>query len=79
MSKMSKEDKQEVKYLDVRNSIKNFLEEVDYDNIIRYMIEDLDTIEDINNTQSMELFKLISNLETALQSYKRLKNDLQTA
>jgi hypothetical protein len=76
---MSKEDKQEVKYLDVRNSIKNFLEEVDYDNIIRYMIEDLDTIEDINNTQSMELFKLISNLETALQSYKRLKNDLQTA
>jgi len=27
----------------------------------------------------MELFKLISNLETALQSYKRLKNDLQTA
>jgi hypothetical protein len=79
MSKMSKEDKQEVKYLDVRNSIKNFLEEVDYDNIIRYMIEDLDTIEDINNTQSMELFKLISNLEIALQSYKRLKNDLQTA
>ena len=79
MSKMSEEDKQEVKYLDVRNSIKNLLEEVDYDNIIRYMIEDLDTIEDINNTQSMELFKLISNLETALQSYKRLKNDLQTA
>ncbi len=76
---MSEEDKQEVKYLDVRNSIKNLLEEVDYDNIIRYMIEDLDTIEDINNTQSMELFKLISNLETALQSYKRLKNDLQTA
>ena len=76
---MSEEDKQEVKYLDVRNSIKNFLEEVDYDYIIRYMIDDLDTIEDINNTQSMELFKLISNLEIALQSYKRLKNDLQTA
>ena len=74
---MSEEDKQEVKYLDVRNSIKNFLEEVDYDYIIRYMIDDLDTIEDINNTQSMELFKLISNLEIALQSYKRLKNDLQ--
>ena len=77
MSKMSEEDREEVKYLNVRNSIKNFLEEVDYDHIIRYMIDDLDTIEDINNTQSMELFKLISNLEIALQSYKRLKNDLQ--
>ena len=75
---MSEEDREEVKYLNVRNSIKNFLEEVDYDHIIRYMIDDLDTIEDINNTQSMELFKLISNLEIALQSYKRLKNDLQT-
>lgn len=74
---MSEEDREEVKYLNVRNSIKNFLEEVDYDHIIRYMIDDLDTIEDINNTQSMELFKLISNLEIALQSYKRLKNDLQ--
>mgnify|MGYP003118197755 CR=1 FL=1 len=78
MSKMSEEDREEVKYLNVRNSIRNFLEEVDYDHIIRYMIDDLDTIEDINNTQSMELFKLISNLEIALQSYKRLKNDLQT-
>lgn len=76
---MSEEDREEVKYLNVRNSIKNFLEEVDYDHIIRYMIDDLDTIEDINNTQSMELFKLISNLEIALQSYKRLKHDLQTA
>ena len=75
---MSEEDREEVKYLNVRKSIKNFLEEVDYDHIIRYMIDDLDTIEDINNTQSMELFKLISNLEIALQSYKRLKNDLQT-
>tara|TARA_A100001201_G_scaffold51005_1_gene50715 strand:+ start:2963 stop:3193 length:231 start_codon:yes stop_codon:yes gene_type:complete len=75
---MSEEDREEVKYLNVRNSIRNFLEEVDYDHIIRYMIDDLDTIEDINNTQSMELFKLISNLEIALQSYKRLKNDLQT-
>ena len=75
---MSEEDREEVKYLNVRNSIKNFLEEVDYDHIIRYMIDDQDTIEDINNTQSMELFKLISNLEIALQSYKRLKNDLQT-
>ena len=65
MSKMSEEDREEVKYLNVRNSIKNFLEEVDYDHIIRYMIDDLDTIEDINNTQSMELFKLISNLEIA--------------
>ena len=76
---MSEEDREEIKYLNVRNSIKNFLEEVDYAHIIRYMIDDLDTIEDINNTQSMELFKLISNLEIALQSYKRLKNDLQTA
>ena len=78
VSKLSKKDKQELEYLNNRNDIKDFAEKVGYNNIIRQMIEQFDTIEDITNTQSMELFKLISCLQDALQSYERLKNDLQT-
>ena len=58
--------------------IKDFADKIGYNNIIRHMIEQFDTIEDITNTQSMELFKLITCLQDALESYERLKNDLQT-
>jgi len=37
-------------------------------------VEDLDQIDDINNTQSMHLFQLISALENALEIYPRIKN-----
>jgi GTP-binding protein EngB required for normal cell division len=68
------EIKKEVEYLAVREDIKSFVDSVDCEHIIRYMIEDLDQIDDINNTQSMYLFQLISALENALEIYPRIKN-----
>lgn len=73
MSHISKKGKQEVEYLNIRNDVKDFVDEVGYYFILRYMIEQLDNIEDISNTQSIELFKLISNLESALESHQRLE------
>lgn len=74
-SKKRKEIKKEVIYLEQKESIRTFLQEVGYENIFRYMIEELDHIDDINNTQSMYLFQLISSLEKALEIYPRLKHD----
>ena len=73
MSKLSKKDKEELEYLEIRNDVRDFVDKIGYDSILRYMIEQLDNIEDITNTQSIELFKLISNLESALQSHQRLQ------
>jgi len=78
MSRISNRERSELNYLNVRNDIKDFAKQVGYSNIIRHMIDQFDTIEDISNTQSIELFKLISCLQDALQSYERLKSDLQT-
>ena len=69
-----REIKKEVTYLQNKEDIKSFFEAVGYENILRYMVEDLDTIDDIGNTQSMYLFQLISSLETALEIYPRLKD-----
>ena len=73
-SKKRKEIKKEVIYLEQKESIRTLLQEVGYENIFRYMIEELDHIDDINNTQSMYLFQLISSLEKALEIYPRLKH-----
>lgn len=69
-----REIKKEVSYLQNKEAIKSFVEETGYENILRYMVEDLDTIDDIGNTQSMYLFQLISALENALEIYPRLKD-----
>jgi hypothetical protein len=79
MPKLSNKERKELEYLNIKSDIKDFANEVGYNNIIRHMIDQFDAVEDITNTQSMELFKLISCLQDALQSYERLKNDLQTA
>ena len=75
---VSDEEKQEIKreveYLKNKEAVRSFVEEVGYENILRYMVDDLDTIDDIGNTQSMYLFQLISSLETALEIYPRLKD-----
>lgn len=71
---VASEVKKEVKYLEKKEKIKNLLETFGYENIFRYMIEDLDNIEDINTSQSMYLFRLISSLEDALEIYPRIKN-----
>ena len=73
MSSLSKDEKKEIKYLNARNDIREFVDKNGYSNIIRYMLDQLDVIDDLNNTQSMELFKLISYLESALNSYERLQ------
>ena len=79
MPKLSNKERKELEYLNIKSDIKDFASKVGYNHIIRHMIDQFDTIEDITNTQSVELFKLISCLQDALQSYERLKNDLQTA
>lgn len=68
-----KEIKKEISYLENKEKIKFLINSVGYENILRYMIEDLDTIDDIGNTQSVYLFQIISSLETALEIYPRLK------
>lgn len=64
--------KKEVRYLEQKQQIRTLLDNVGYENVFRYMIEDLDHIEDISNTQSMYLFQLISYLQNALETYPRL-------
>jgi len=66
--------KKEVQYLEKKENVKKLLESLGYENILRYMIEDLDSIDDVNNSQSMHLFQLISALESALEIYPRLNN-----
>tara|TARA_Y100000389_G_scaffold19883_1_gene17247 strand:- start:10495 stop:10731 length:237 start_codon:yes stop_codon:yes gene_type:complete len=66
--------KKEVTYLENKEHIRNLLEQVGYENVFRYMVEDLDHIDDINNTQSIYLFEIISMLEKVLEIYPRLKH-----
>lgn len=66
--------KKEVTYLENKEHIRNLLEQVGYENVFRYMVEDLDHIDDINNTQSIYLFEIISILEKVLEIYPRLKH-----
>ena len=69
-----KKRKDELNYLEQKDRIRTFVDSIGCVNILRYMIDELDTIEDISNTQSMYLFQLISSLETALENYPRVKN-----
>jgi len=78
VSRLSKQDKKDIAYMNVKENIKEFTSKAGYENVLRFMIEQFDTIDDITNTQSIELFKLIACLEDALKSYERLKSDLQT-
>ena len=66
--------KKEVTYLENKEHIRNLLEQVGYENVFRYMVEDLDHIDDINNTQSIYLFEIIFMLEKVLEIYPRLKH-----
>jgi len=74
MLSTKKKKKKEILYLENKEKIRSLIESVGYDSVLRYMIDELDTIEDISNTQSMYLFQLISSLETALENYPRVKN-----
>tara|TARA_B100001564_G_scaffold314841_1_gene289214 strand:- start:291 stop:518 length:228 start_codon:yes stop_codon:yes gene_type:complete len=74
MSRLSDRDRAELDYLNVRNDIEELVDRVGYENILKHMIEKLDHIDDINNTQSMYLFQIISSLEKVLEVYPRLEN-----
>ena len=74
MSRLSDRDRAELDYLNVRNDIEELVDRVGYENILKHMIEKLDHIDDINNTQSMYLFQIISSLEKVLEVYPRLDN-----
>ena len=74
MSRLSDKDRAELDYLNVRNDIEELVDRVGYENILKHMIEHLDHIDDINNTQSMYLFQIISSLEKVLEVYPRLDN-----
>ena len=74
MSRLSDKDRAELSYLNVRNDIEELVDRVGYENILKHMIDRLDHIDDINNTQSMYLFQIISSLEKVLEVYPRLEN-----
>jgi hypothetical protein len=65
--------KQEISFLEKKNTLKKVLDPLGYDNVVRYILEDLDKIDDVNNTQSVYLFEVISCLERFLEVYPRIK------
>lgn len=67
-------NKQELVYLEKKPKIKKVLGSLGYENVIRHILEDLDNIQDINNTQSVYLFEAISSLERLLEILPRIKN-----
>ena len=66
--------KKEVKYLEDKEKIKSLIDSLGYENIIRYMMEEVDHIDDLTNTQSVYMFELLSHLEKILEIYPRLKD-----
>ena len=74
ISKISKSKrKKEIEYISLKHKITDFCKENGYHNVIRSMLENFDQIDDLTNTQSVELFSLIRSLESALRSYERLQ------
>lgn len=67
--------KQETNYLANKLKIKQFLVDISFADILRYVVEDLDRIDDLTTSQNIEMFKLVSSLEDALQAYSRLFKD----
>jgi len=64
--------KQETKYLAEKEEINKFLQSFDWQSIFRVMLDKLDRIDNLSHSQNMEMFRLISSLEDASQSYPRL-------
>ena len=66
-------DKRELSLLENKSDLKRVLNSIGYENALKYIIDDLDSIDNINKTQSIYLFELISCLEKALEIYPRIK------
>ena len=72
--KMTAIKKQETRYLENKESIRQLLSKFHWSDIMRHMIESLDSIDDVNTSQSIEIFKIVSSLEDAIISYNRIQN-----
>jgi len=64
--------KQENAYLLKKEEIKKTIQKFGFNNMLRYMIENLDNVDDLTSSQSLEMFKLISSLEDAKDAYERI-------
>jgi hypothetical protein len=69
--------KKETLYLEQKEKIKKFLQENDTGNVIRCIVENLDSIPDLTLTQNVEMFRLVSSLEDAQHSYNKIFNVIQ--
>jgi len=74
VSEKKQKIKKEVKYLEDKEKIKCLVDSLGYESIIRYMMEEVDHIDDLTNTQSVYMFELLSHLEKVLEIYPRIKN-----
>ena len=74
VSEKKQKIRKEVKYLEDKEKIKSLVDSLGYENIIRYMMEEVDHIEDLTNTQSVYMFELLLHLEKVLEIYPRIKN-----
>jgi len=69
--------KKETLYLEQKEKIKKFLQENGTSNVIRCIVENLDSILDLTLTQNVEMFRLVSSLEDAQHSYNKIFNAIQ--
>ena len=74
VSEKKQKIRKEVKYLEDKEKIKFLVDSLGYESILRYMMEELDHIDDLTNTQSVYVFELLSHIEKVLEIYPRIKN-----
>ena len=72
---MSK-NKSEIRYLHNKDSIKQILTQYHWSDIYQAMIDSLDSIDDLNVSQSIEMFRLVSMLQDAIISYERVATNV---
>lgn len=65
-----------VKYLENKSKINKVLSKYGWSQLLNAMIEKLDTIEDLNSKQTIEVFKIIDNLQNSINSYERIKDKI---
>lgn len=69
-----KKRNKEISYLEHKKLISSTLKKTGYENVLRYMIEELENMEEVTTTQSVCLFQILSALEEVLEKYPRIKN-----
>lgn len=69
-------NKSAIRYLHNKDSIKQILTQYHWSDIYQAMIDNLDSIDDLNVSQSVEMFRLVSMLQDAIISYERVANNV---